>query len=186
MRRQSTKGDGGGNTPMDALIKALEMAIAAKNWYGALFIALSVPDICGYLENPHEKSQARYERWFEQYTLPKYRSQGVYAPVHVFLSPADCYALRCALLHEGREEIIEQKAREVLDRFHFTEPHPRHIVHCLKINNVLQLQVNIFCVDIYEGVSQWTKDTAGNPDIQTRLKTVLRIYPSPPPGIISS
>lgn len=45
---------------MDDLIKALEASVANKNWYGSLFVALSVPDICGYLESPTDRSQVRY------------------------------------------------------------------------------------------------------------------------------
>ena len=38
---------------MESLYRALESAITNKNWYAALFIALSIPDICGYIESPN-------------------------------------------------------------------------------------------------------------------------------------
>jgi len=164
---------------MDNLSNALRSSIENKNWYGALFIALSVPDICGYIESPNSRSQARYEEWFKKYMLHKYSMQvGANATQHTFLSPSDCYALRCALLHEGREEIVEQRARDALDRFHFIEPPPGGMIHCNQVNNILQLQVDIFCSDILGGLAQWQKDMAGNAEAQERVSYILKVYPT--------
>ena len=33
---------------------------------------------------------------------------------HVFLHGEDCYALRCAVLHEGADDIVTQRARVAL------------------------------------------------------------------------
>ncbi len=173
---------------MDDLINALESAIENKNWYGALFIALSIPDICGYLETPDGGSQARYERWFEEYMLPKYSSHiGPDRILHTFLSPSDCYALRCALLHEGREEITEQRAREALGRFYFIEPPSNGQIHCNQINDVLQLQTDIFCSDILDGLRCWCNAIIGRADVEERILNILKVYPSNEiPGLISS
>lgn len=148
---------------MESLAKVLKSAIVDKNWYAALFIALSVPDICGYLESPTTRTQRRYERWFEKYMLSKYTIEmgpNSTSTLHTFLSPSDCYALRCAFLHEGREEILEQRARNVLNRFHFIEPPPRggDMIHRNQYNDVLQLQVDIFCEEILEGLRNWRQD----------------------------
>ena len=162
---------------MDNLIKALESSIASKNWYGALFLALSVPDICGYLEFPSKRSQDRYEEWFKKYMLSKYSSCiGPEHTPHVFLSPSDCYALRCAILHEGRDVILEQRAREALDRFHFIEPPPSGQIHCNQINNILQLQVDKFCNDMIDGLQEWKQNINKIPDIEQRLKNILKVY----------
>jgi len=166
---------------MNDLIKALELSINNKNWYGALFLALCIPDICGYIESPKKKSQDRYEQWFKEYMLSKYSF--CVGPEHtpqVFLSPSDCYALRCAILHEGRDVILEQNAREALDRFHFIEPPPRGIqIHCNRINNnILQLQVDIFCNDMINGLRKWQQNIHKIPDIEQRFKNILKVYPS--------
>lgn len=163
---------------MDNLSKAIESAITNKSWYGALFVALCVPDICGYVESPTTRSQARYEKWFEKYMLNKYSSFiGPDKTPHTFISPSDCYALRCALLHEGREEIVDQRARDALDRFHFIEPPPNRQIHLNQINNILQLQVDVFCKDVLEGLAQWRKDIQGTLDIEQRISNVLQVYP---------
>jgi hypothetical protein len=163
---------------VDNLYKAIESAIANKNWYAALFIALSIPDICGHIESPTEKSQARYEQWFEKYMLTKYSSVNNWdKSLYIYLSPSDCYALRCALLHEGRDNITEQRAREALDRFHFIEPPPNTIRHCNQINNVLQLQVDIFCRDILEGLTQWHRDIQGITCLEQQINAIFKVYP---------
>jgi len=163
---------------MDDLIKAFESSVANKNWYGSLFVALSVPDICGYLESPTVRSQVRYERWFAKYMLPNYLAHiGSEKTPHTFLSPSDCYALRCALFHEGREEITEQRAREALDRFHFIEPPPSGQIHCNQVNNVLQLQVDIFCNDVLSGLREWFQHFQNVPDVGKRIGGLLKVYP---------
>ena len=162
------------------LIEAIESSIESRNYYGALFAALCAPDICGCLQSPTDGSRVRYENWFRRYMLDKYSSHiGPSRQLHVFLSPSDCYALRCALLHEGREEIAEQRAREALDRFHFVEP-PQGggKVHLNQINSVLQLQVDIFCKEIVEAIRTWIADTKENADVQQRLRGMLRVYPT--------
>jgi hypothetical protein len=162
---------------MDDFIRAIELDLASKNWYAALFVALCIPDICGYLEDPHLKSECRYERWFERYMLPKYRSAvGPGREVHTFLHPSDCYALRCALLHSGRDSIIEQKAREALDKFHFISPPDTGLRHLNQRDKTLQLQVDVFCREMVDGLRQWLIETKGNQDIESNMSNMLKIH----------
>ena len=72
-----------------------------------------------------------------------------------FLTGNDCYALRCAFLHEGRDDISRQKAKEALERFLFVVPPHGWEIHCNMINGGLQLQVDIFCRDVERGVTEW-------------------------------
>ena len=43
---------------MQRFTSAIEQALADKNWYGALTLALTLPDICGKMENPQERSSS--------------------------------------------------------------------------------------------------------------------------------
>ena len=164
---------------LDEVAHALELNISNRNWYGALFVALSLPDICGYLEDPSDTSRRRFEAWFGRYMQDKYQSPvGWDHGLHTFLSASDCYALRCALLHEGRDDIQNQRAREALERFHFCVPPPSGLVHCNQNGQVLQLQVDIFCRDVLKGVREWQSDIEGDADILTRANSLLRIHTS--------
>jgi hypothetical protein len=145
---------------MQQFVDAVRQAIATSNWVSALATALALPDICGWLETPAVTSQKRYEAWFDTYMLERYTAlvgRGDPPDKHVFLSGADCYALRCALLHEGSDSTERQRAREALTRFRFVAPQPGVEVHCNQVDSLLQLQVDLFCEDICEGVEDWSR-----------------------------
>jgi len=163
---------------MNYLITAVENALNSQNWRGALFISLSLPDICGKLETPDKKSGERYANWFAQYMPEYYSFEKTFDGVkYSLLNGSDCYALRCALLHEGVSDISEQKAQCVLTRFHFVFPPERGMLHCNRSGDVLQLQVDIFCRDICNGVKTWLSEVIKNKDIKNRIDNVLKIYP---------
>ena len=163
---------------MDELIRSIVDALESENWYAALCVALTLPDICGYLENPSEKGiQTRYEKWFERYMLPRYQRVLAMGIKHTFLHPADCFALRCAVLHSSDDSITEQRAKEVLERFQFVKP-SLNFSHCNQSGSTLQLQVDVFCAEIIDGVRHWLDDIRGNTEIENRIVSRMKIYPS--------
>ncbi len=161
---------------MEQFIDALEKSIADDNWYSSLFVALTLPDICGKIEYPDKSSSERYPEWFKKYLGPTYTSPVGPGMVHTFLSGNDCYALRCALLHEGVEEIGEQRVQEVLDRFYFTEPPGSGTVHLNQIGNVLQLQVDKFVEELISGIRQWLVDIEGDEEKQDKLAKLMKVH----------
>ncbi len=141
---------------MDQFINAVEAGLQTRNWYAALVVALALPDISGWVEDPTLGPRERFCNWFDRYVGKRYESSGSkLLPPHNFLSGDDCYALRCALLHEGRDDIAHQKARASLERIQFVAPRRGSIIHCNQVNQKLQLQVDIFCRDICLGVRDW-------------------------------
>lgn len=97
----------------------------------------------------------------------------------------DCYALRCAYLHEGADDISKQRAREAVDKFLFIVAPSGLTIHCNMINNRLQLQVDIFCADIKDGVVNWLSDIAGDSDKVAETAKLLKIQlPDPNGGIL--
>lgn len=170
---------------MERFARSVEAALIHNNWYCALAISLTLPDICGRLENPKDGSKERYIKWWDSYVLSKYQSVvGALGVVHIFLSGRDAYALRCAYLHEGTDGIEEQRAREVLSRIHFIAPVSGQTIHNNQENSVLQLQVDIFCKDICAGVDQWSVDVSNNRDIQGR-KDSLIVIQEPRDGVLT-
>ena len=160
---------------------ALKNSLEQENWYASVILALTLPDICGNIEYPGEYSGARYKKWCEKYLEPKYTHQvgtTQMGYVHKFLSASDCYALRCALLHEGSDDISEQRARESLDRFHFTAPPISGSMHCNQKNNVLQLQVDLFAQDVINSIYEWLRDIEGDRTKKDRIEELVTIYDS--------
>ena len=161
---------------MNHLVRSIEASLATGNAYAALATTLALPDICGWLLDPSAGSKARYVAWFERY-LAHYYVHHI-GPQHertVFLSGNDCYALRCAFLHEGREDISEQRAQELLGSFQFTVAPQGSLVHCNLLNTSLQLQVDVFCRQFIEAVAQFQKDVSANPEVGERMGSMLRI-----------
>ena len=157
---------------MKNLLEAARAAIAGQNWYAALFISMTLPDICCALEFGRASGE-KYANWFDA-NLPDYKP---------FLSGNDCYALRCALLHQGKDEIAHQKRRELLDQVLFmtTNAHlnvfKAAIIHGVK-EAFLQVSVAAFCEDLCVATEKWLDGHVGDQAVQARLDETLEIRPS--------
>lgn len=155
---------------MERFIQAIEKSIESENWYSALTLALTLPDICGRLNDPKSGSQKRFEEWFNKYVRHHYES-----PFHgegfTFLSGADCYALRCAFLHEGRDDVTRQRAREVVSRFAFSTTGS----HKCMFETILLLNHQLFCAEICEGVRAWADEYKNDKSVQVGLKELVEI-----------
>ncbi len=156
---------------MEKYVEAIELSLSNQNWYSALALALTLPDICGWLEDPHARSQKRYEAWFDRYMLKHYQNE-FFGPGFTFLSGSDCYALRCAYLHEGNDDITRQRARQALSRFSFKGAGS----HRVKVDDLLHLSVTAFCGEVCSGVRDWVAANTTNPTIQERLREQLMIH----------
>ena len=106
---------------IDVFLDSVESALTDHNWHAALAVALILPDICAKLEAPSSTSRDRYVSWFNAYLKPKYVAE-VRGQPEEFLSGEDLYALRCAYLHEGADDITGQDAQRALDSFRFVAP----------------------------------------------------------------
>jgi len=156
---------------MKKILKAIENSLQNKNWYSALVLSLILPDICSKLEGNSKSSSVRYPEWFNTYLGKKYDG---------FLSGNDCYALRCAFLHEGSSNIENQRAKEVLDHFVFiaSGAHCNRFRDCHFGNpkydgkDFLQLSVECFCQDMIEATNQWFCD----PTVVKDLSKMLEIH----------
>jgi hypothetical protein len=146
-------------------------AIADKNYYAALSLALMIPDICGSLEDPGPgKSRERYERWFKQWAEPKFNPT---------LSATECYRLRCSLIHSGSAEI----QRGALDRFVFFDhtgtSHNVRFQFNLKDGrpapNVVALLVSKFSETLYQAAEEWDTSVKDNAAVQAEKAKLLVI-----------
>lgn len=163
---------------MKTFIGSIRLAVANENWYGALVISLILPDICGKIEFPNKLTGERYSEWFDKYVRNKYELGDCYQEGGtIFMSGNDCYALRCALLHEGHQDLRTQKANKRLQKINFVVPKQGEKRHKINFSNIeFQLEVDKFCLDICNGAETWLSDVSGNKEIQDRMKKLLRIY----------
>lgn len=155
---------------MQKIIDSIYKTLENENWYVALFVSLTLPDICSALEYG-KTSGEKYANWFEQ-NLSQYKG---------FLSGNNCYALRCALLHFGKDDISDQKKQEVLEHYVFLTKgaHCNLFKDCVfngEKKSFLQLNVQIFCKDICKAVKDWLVSSSTNSAIQDRLKATIEIH----------
>jgi hypothetical protein len=160
---------------MEHFVSDVRVAVRNEAWYSALGLALALPDICGFVESPPPvRSQARYVTWFDREVGPRY-TQSTQGDGGLFLTGRDCYALRCAFLHQGDFDVTDQHARLALERFHFVVPPPGWTVHCNRFNDSLQLQVSNFCEDICAGVEAWLPRARADAGQKQRLLELATI-----------
>ena len=162
---------------MDRFVDAVEAALAIRNWHAALFTALPLPDICGKAEDPNSSSKKRYTDFFSRFMADRYTNRvGPDREKVVLLTGKDFYALRCAFLHEGRGDISQQRAQQVLSDYEFVAPEEGTVIHRNRFGDTLQLQVDRFCKEICNGVEEWNATTAQTNDVEARLDDLLDIY----------
>lgn len=151
---------------MQRFTQAIEDSLSSKNWNSALFLALSLPDICCRLNSVSGKKA--YAGWFEKYLGHIYTHEG-----DVFLSGDDCFSLRCALLHQGVADLRDHGKGSVISKFHFTVAS----CHICRIQDVLQLDVRQFCRDMVSGVHVWLVSfKEDDPLFDAKLKTLLFVH----------
>gem|GEM_PF-5459543 len=51
-------------------------------------------------------------------------------------------------------------------------------MHLNQRNNILQLQVDVFCNDVIDATHQWLSDVQGDVGIQARMQSLSKIHPA--------
>ncbi len=140
---------------MNHVATSIRQAVEQQNWYAALALALAVPDICGRIALPEEKSsRRRFEAWWAEWAEPAFTAER--PTKHVFVPAGDAYALRCSFLHEGSGDLFGHKAREAVDRFTFVDA-PMHLI---VVGKHLMLNIGQTCHAICDALERWLADPA--------------------------
>lgn len=184
---------------MKRFTDSIRASLRQENWYAALALALTMPDICGRVDSPKSPSGPRYAAWFDAWMRSQHYESSVPARfaeivpgvrqenggwVRTIMSGDDCYALRCGFLHQGGADVSEQRAakiRAALDSFHFIVPPAGLTIHKNQADRVLQLQVDMFCHEIADAVDAWALKNEGTPAFQKGVSNLLSIQ-IPVPG----
>ncbi|RYG98046.1 MAG: hypothetical protein EON58_08260 [Alphaproteobacteria bacterium] len=163
---------------MNHLAAAVEKSLTSGNHYGALVVALTLPDVCGWVEGRHARSKDRYISFFNDHMSVHYcRPVGPARTLTTFLTGDDFYALRCSVVHEGRDDISSQKARQTLENFQFVVPPDGWVIHRNLHNaRTLQLQVDLFCREILTGVYSFLGGVQPGSPAADRLYLLGRIH----------
>lgn len=166
---------------MENLISSMMTACNAGNYYVALFTALTLPDICGRIEFPRTNgSQDRYIKWTETFL---HKLPGIGASYAKLMPASDMYALRCAVLHEGRSTVSDQhRAKKLLDYYIFISGSDTHLnlFDNFNGNNKVFLQVSVdrFCAELKQAVTNWQQSISNDSSKVATLSETIEIHPA--------
>lgn len=79
-------------------------------------------------------------------------------------------------MHSGREDITNERSQQVLEAFCFVVPPEGSTVHCNQTNKSLMLQIDIFCLDIVNGVKKLLSDLSNDRQAALRLGQMIKIH----------
>lgn len=137
-----------------------------------------IPDICGAIEYPDEKSVGkRYRDWFD---LSCYMLQS-------YLSAADCYAIRCCYLHQGIDEFGGPSALEArLTHIEFTVGKAAggwSLTYVPSAQSPLakgavRVPVEDFCRDMTTSGHTWHKSRASDQRVTSALARLIEFHPA--------
>ncbi|QFH65064.1 hypothetical protein FR773_10120 [Leclercia adecarboxylata] len=149
---------------MDRFVDSIRKSIQDRNWYSAIFMALTMPDICSSIEDPYEERVGfRYRKWFNSYLQESYKLS------LIEFTAEDCYQFRCKCLHQGITR------REGFEEFEVSETLNGSVIHMNSFNGVIQIQVSQFCEDMCKAVEKWILDMQDRPAITLRMRDLISI-----------
>ena len=160
---------------MDELLIQIESSLNNGEFYLALFVSLTMPDICGALSSENGKaSGVKYKGWFDKYVAKKYGEN---------LDGGNCYAFRCSVLHQGKVAHKKLGYSKIL----FADPNSASdiIMHNNILNDALNVDIRQFCQDIVEGVRAWLEDIVSDEFFNANYKHFLQRYEGGLPPYIS-
>ncbi len=137
---------------LNFLLEEINNSLDTGNYYVALVSALTAIDIATSYENSGNTTKDLFVKWFEDNLQNKYTVKFT-NDLKVFLNGADCYALRCKVLHCGSDFTGDQRASDVLEKFKFTTANAHNNFTEFNGKSRLQLNVKWFCTDVVNSIS---------------------------------
>ncbi len=152
------------------LFDEIEQTLQSRLYLAALFMTLTVPDICSSLEvdNPDKNVGDRYIKWcrnnidLSQFSL---------------ISIDDIYRMRCKALHNGQAQDLQKSS---ISQYVLVAPNNRiTIKNCLvQLNNteIYVYSVEDFCLEIIKSGRNWSEKNKADPVISEKMKKLLRYH----------
>jgi len=157
-------------------IEAGRQAIEQGNLHAALFIALTMPDICGSLETPNAGNGERYRRWVTKWVEPRFIVNYGSPPAATrFITADELWNARNSIIHSGKSE-MRSGATQLKNIFFFDDSIDSHL-NRYRINgrSLLQVRTSDFCAEIWLAAEDWLAATSGDKEIAGALNDLLTI-----------
>jgi len=157
------------------LLDSIRAAVDDENWYAALALTLTLPDICARIETG-ERTRTVYFNWRTD-NFGKTCQYGNGPSDHV--KGQEVYLLRCAYLREGSHSLDpseRQKYNATIEKIKFVTSND----HLKTQGATVLLNARTFCEDMCSRVEEWETNTlSNNPRMQKRAQELsVRSDPS--------
>lgn len=173
---------------MEEIVNQILSAISCKLYYSALFMTVTIPDICSALQSEDNVTNGkRYKEWIDKYLTPidenKYGESGQLKSEHL-------YNIRCSLLHQEQtnDEDTNKNRKGDYKRMLFIEPGHKPLglnipFHCCIVgfntpDKSLLIDIVKFCNDIIKATKQWLKDVENNKFYKINCDRLIKRHPN--------
>jgi hypothetical protein len=158
-------------SPLGRVLDDIERAIAAKLYYPALLVALTIPEICMALNLDRNTfvKEKHYAEFVDKYA----------APHGLGITGTDCYRLRGGMVHRGN---FAGHPKVNWTNVVFTVPESAVQVHALslqageKIAPAFSLQQ--FCAAMIAAAQKWYEDHQNDTNVVENMNDLIRWCPN--------
>lgn len=160
------------DNPLSEYLRDILRAVDGNSPFSAIALTLALPDICGSIEyaqmNGAGQVGNRYRTWCDEWAQM------------LTVSGADCYALRCAYLHNGVDEFSGPAARQAtFNRITFTvgQVGGGWLARALPAGagQMARIPHETFCRDMVGSAEGWRRARAENPRVTEAIAGLMRI-----------
>ncbi len=155
----------------------MDRCVIGECYWALLHIVMILPDVCAALESDDGQGKPdKYKNWCKRYLADTY------------MTAADWYALRCAILHQGRTTPDEGRYKSVSLSAPSVGGTRLHKVVVQPENNIT-LDMGKMAEEVKESISRWLRDLQSQEhgsrlaNLQKHLTTLAREKPKILPGI---
>ena len=150
---------------LEYLLSDIEKALNNKLYFIALQSTLTIPDICSALESDNGKTDGKsYAKWYDKNVKKE----------NDYMTGDDCYFYRCSCIHQG----VSCNPKMNYTRVLFLYPNTHHTFHNNKLNDVLNIDLIIFCQQMIMACKRWLNINTDNPVVNKNYEKIMKVYPN--------
>ncbi|MES2434757.1 MAG: hypothetical protein V4586_13150 [Pseudomonadota bacterium] len=177
---------------LNPLVDQIEDALGNGQYFLALFVSLSIPDIAAAISSENGEARGtKYISWYEKWVRPKFALnlaadwiKAGHSPPTNIENPFDgesCYYYRCGMLHQARSTHTKSHFSRVV----FIEPNfTSHRVHYHREQGHLTIDLPWFCQEVIQGFRHWVETEHATVNYQRNIALTMQRYPTGFKGII--
>jgi hypothetical protein len=169
---------------MEPILNQTKECLGKGFFYPALITCLTIPDMCGAIDSKDGRSTGeKYQAWYDKYVCPALQevieeANGQKLPFYIAengmgLNGKECWIFRCSLLHQGTT--LHEKSS--YERILFIDPRSGiYIGHGNVINNMLHIDLKIFCDSVLRGAQKWLTVASPSEQFKKNYNNSVRLY----------